>query len=435
MSKPSRIPPRAAVLAGALSALSALATPPPDSPFGGSPASRYGQVRTRTEYDGKAMADAASNDPYLSTQLRTRLGFTASPSEMIGIKVELQDSRTFGQEPSAAGNPAAASVGNMKGVDLLQSYATLQFGDLKAALGRQKMSLGSGRFLSTLEWHPYSRAFDGLAANYEMEPGNLTALAYLVRDTSAAMVDDRDILYGLYYNHRISVDLGADVFAFYDQGKLPSAAGGVSARNSDLVYVGERIAGKAGVIAFEEEFIWQAGELYSNKDLTSAAFQLGLRLGYAAPLFKVNAGLDMMSGDDDPADSDMKTYRALYNFGHYYFGWMDYFLANPAYGVADYRLDADIGFLPNPAGAARLSLKPQYHYFLPQSAPSGADDPYGQEIDLELHVTAVPKTNFVFGAGLFLPGDDAYLLPAAKLNKGQSDRPGFFLYFMPVFNF
>lgn len=416
-------------------AFSVSATPPPDSPFGGSPASRFGQIRTRTEFDGKAMADTGANDPLLSTQLRSRLGFTASPSENLVVRFELQDARTFGQEPSAAANPATASVGNMKGLDLLQGYATLQTGNLKTSLGRQKMSLGAGRFLSTLEWHPYSRAFDGVAFNYEMEPGNLTALAYLVRDTSATAVDDRDILYGLYYNHRLSVNLSADVFAFYDQSNLPSTVGGTSAKNSDLMYYGERVAGKTGAFAFEEEFIWQGGELYASKNLGSAAFQLGLRAGYASPLLKINAGLDMMSGDDDPTDGDMHTYRSNYNFGHYYFGWMDYFLANPAYGVSDYRLDADIGFMPNPAGAARIALKPQYHFFTPQNAPSAADDPYGQEIDLELHVMVVPKTNFVFGAAAFLPGDGAYQLAAAKLKKGADSRPGYFLYFMPIINF
>ena len=54
-----------------------------------------------------------------------------------------------GQEPAAANNPASASVGNMKGVDLLQGYVTVEHGGTRLALGRQKMSLGAGRFLST----------------------------------------------------------------------------------------------------------------------------------------------------------------------------------------------------------------------------------------------------------------------------------------------
>jgi hypothetical protein len=419
----------------ALLAAPSAATPPPDSPFGGAPSARYGQVRTRTEYDAKAMADTSANKALLSTQLRTRLGFTSANSP-VGFKIEFQDSRFFGQEPAAAANPATASLGNMKGVDLLQGYVTVEHGGTRLALGRQKMSLGSGRFLSTLEWHPYSRAFDGLSFNAEMEPGNLTGLAYLVSDASAAAPDDYDLLTGLFYNHKFTLNLSADVYAFYDKSTLPSAVAGVAAANSDLVYVGERIAGKAGPITFEEEFIWQAGELHAGRDLASQAFMLALRLGSSFGKHKVNLGLDMMSGDDDPADDVMRTYRPNYYFGHAYFGWMDYFLGNPAHGVIDIRADMDLGFLPNPAGAPTVSLKPQYHFFLPQSAPSASDDPYGQEIDVELHLTGIyPKANLVLGAGLFLPGDGAFKLPAARLAAGQDSKPGLFLYFMPIFNF
>lgn len=411
------------------------ATPPPDSPFGGAPSARYGQVRTRTEFDGKAMADTSANEALLNTQLRTRLGFTSANSP-VGFRIEFQDSRYFGQEPVTGTNPATASVGNMKGVDLLQGYVTVEHGGTKVALGRQKMSLGAGRFLSTLEWHPNSRAFDGLSFNTETGPGNLTGLAYLVSDAGAATPDDYALLTGLFYTHKFTLNLAADVYAFYDRSMLPSAVSGVAASNSDLVYVGQRVTGKAGPITFEEEFIWQAGELNAGRDLTSAAFQLALRLGAAFGKHKINLGLDMMSGDDDPADDQMRTYRPNYFFGHAYFGWMDYFLANPAHGVTDIRVDLDLGFLPNPAGAPTVSLKPQYHFFLPQSAPSASDDPYGQEIDLELHLTGLyPKANLVLGAGLFLPGDGAYKLPAAKLSPGQDSRPGYFLYFMPIFNF
>jgi len=53
-----------------------------------------------------------------------------------------------------------------------------------------------------------------------------------------------------------------------------------------------------------------------------------------------------------------------------------------------------------------------------------------------LHLTGVyPKSNLVFGAGVFIPGDGAYQLAAAKLKAGQSTQPGLYLYFMPIFNF
>ncbi len=408
---------------------------PAESPFGaGASTSPYGQIRTRSEIDKKRVVDNSANEALMHTHLRSRLGFTASPAP-IGVKFEMQDTRFFGSEPGTPQNPATSTVGNMKGLDLLQGYATLQFMDLQMALGRQKMSLGAGRFLSTLEWHPYSRAFDGLSFNYAMGAGDLTGLGFMVRDENPQLTRGTNILSGLYYTHKIAPSLTADLFGFYDKSQIGSNVAGVNAINSDLVYVGQRVAGRFGPVTFEEEFIWQGGELYTTESLASAAFQLALRLGGVVGMHKFNAGLDMLSGDDDATDSDMNTYRANYFFGHAYFGWMDYFLVNPRYGVIDYRIDADLGFLPNAAGAPRVSLKPQYHFFMPASAPSQDDEPYGQEIDLEIHVTAIPKTNFIFGAGLFIPGKSAHFLPAANTTVGADNAPGYFFYFMPVVNF
>jgi hypothetical protein len=413
---------------GAAPAESPYATPQP--PF-------FGQIRTRTEFDVKRMADTTLKKGLLNTQLRSRLGFVAVPSPAVEIKFEIQDVRFMGSEPNAANNPASATVGNRAGVDLLQGYFAVEQGIFKTAVGRQKMSLGAGRFLSTLEWSPTSRSFDGWSGNLNFGAGNLTGLSFLVRDTNIAVTKDAAILSGLYYSHQINPDIVAEAFGFYDRSRLASAYGGVAASTYDLNYFGERVAGKVGIFAFEEEFIYQGGEASvgaTNK--TNGAFQLATRAGVVMGNNKVNLGFDMMSGDDDLTDDDMTTYRANYYFAHNLYGWMDYFVGNPQFGVMDIRVDADIALLPGANGNPRLTLKPQYHYFLPASAPSGADDPYGSEIDFEAHIAFFPKSNIVLGAGLFFPGDNAFRLAAAGLpGATASKETGIFLYCMPVFNF
>lgn len=427
-----------------LAAAPAFAALPEGSPFTLPQPPFFGQVRPRTEFDSKDIRDTSVNKGLLHTHMRTRLGFVAAPSPKTEIKVEVQDVRFWGTEtPTVGTNPATATLGNLKGVDLLQGYFAIEEGSFKGAFGRQKMQLGAGRFLSTLEWSPTSRAFDGLAFNWNLEPGNLTGFSYLVRDTSQAAISDRLLLSGLYYSHQITADIVADAYGFYDQSRLPTTSAGVTSVNYDLFYFGERLAGKAGILSFEEEFIWQGGELGGGTgpaEKTSAAWQLATRLGVILGTHKINAGLDIMSGDADPAlgDDEVNTYRANYYFAHAYFGWMDYFINNPRFGVMDYRVDANLAFLPNAAGNPRVTLIPQYHYFTPHDAPSGSDDAYGQEFDLEVHLGLYPKSNIVLGAGMFIPGDGAVAgnLPVARRgNKAASTQNGMFLYFMPVFNF
>ena len=433
----------------ALCAMPVLGAVPAESPYSVPQPPFYGQVRTRTEFDVKGMADTVTKKGLLNTQLRTRLGFVAVPSPAVEIKVEVQDVRFMGSEPAAApyGTPTS-TVGNRAGVDLSQGYFAVEQGPVKTALGRQKMSLGAGRFLSTLEWSPTSRVFDGWSFNLNLDPGNLTGISYLVRDSSNTLVKEHDLLSGLYYSHQINPDIVAEVYGFYDQNRIPTIHNGDTTNNYDLQYYGERVAGKLGVFSFEEEFIYQGGELLAKtgKEKTSSAYQLATRLGYVNGNYKANVGVDMMSGDDTPGDDEFHTYRANYYFAHALYGWMDYFVANPRYGVIDYRIDADLGFLPGPTGNPRVTLKPAFHYFTPHSPINTADDPYGSEFNLEAHIAWFPKSNIVLGAGLFFPGDDAYLLPAASqkfagapqanlVSKATTAETGMFLYFMPTFNF
>jgi hypothetical protein len=418
------------------------ATPPEGSPYTVPQPTFFGQVRPRTEIDNKALYDTSANKPLMSTHLRTRLGFFATPSINVEVKVELQDTRVFGTEPSGSAAAQTATIGSLAGLDLLQGYVAVREGPVKVVFGRQKMQLGAGRFMSTLEWAPYSRAFDGISGNWSMDSGDLTAFSFLVKDSVATSsagtqtqgaTDDRLLLSGLHYNRKIYDNLIAEGSLFYDQSRLRNAYSGDSSTRYDLVYLGERLQGRFNILAFEEDILLQGGTIHYRSSMKSRAWQIALRGGVILPKFKANIGLDAMSGDDDQTDNTYSTYRANYYFAHAYFGWMDYFVNNPRYGVVDWRADVDALVWQGEARTA--TLKVEYHYFTPQNAPSNQDDAYGQEVDAELQLGLYPKSNVVLGATVFLPGGSAYRLSAAKLAATQNHGPGWFLYVMPVFNF
>jgi hypothetical protein len=159
-------------------------------------------------------------------------------------------------------------------------------------------------------------------------------------------------------------------------------------------------------------------------------------LGFALDNNKASIGVDIMSGDDKPGDNNVKTYRANYYFAHMLYGWMDYFVVNPKYGVIDYRFEGDFGILPNAAGNPTVTFKPQIHFFQPHSAPKNVDDPYGIEYNIEAHLALFPKSNIILGAALFDAGKLAYELADTKTTANTKDiKSGWFFYFMPVFNF
>lgn len=428
----------------------ALAAAPAESPFSQPQPPFYGQVRPRMELNHKNLADTSHASAY--TTLRTRIGFMAVPSQWSEVKVEIQDTRILGGEPGANNSPAATSVGNAKGVDLTQGYGALEFligeeSSLKLALGRMKMSLGAGRFLSTLEWSPTARQFDGLAANFRTGPYNVTGFAFQTKDTTSygntltgGANDQYANLTGLYASIPLVGDsVLVEAGAFYEMNRLPGKipAFADSFNNSDVITLDARAVGKFGIFTTEQEFLYQTGESNSatkKSNMDHAAWFVSSRVGIAHELGKANIGIDAMSGDGDGKDSTINQYRASYWFAHHYFGWMDYFVNNPVYGVVDYRVDFDI-----PVGTIG-AFKPQYHYFTPQIGTDGGRslEPYGQELNAEFHLTMFPKTNLVFGAGAFLAGEGAWRLGAGPsgLASEKVDRAdSYFVYFQPVFNF
>lgn len=435
----------AALVTFSVISAAAFAAPPAESPFSQPQPAFYGQVRPRMELNHKILADTSHAAAY--TLLRSRIGFSAVTSEFSEIKIELQDSRVLGSEPVAGLNQSSTTTGNAKGVDLSQGYGALEFlfgesNSLKAALGRMKMSLGAGRFLSTLEWSPTARQFDGLATNLRVDKLNVTGFGFQVRDTTnyASVLGNGAYtqLWGAYASLPLNDSSVLEAGVFYDLGRQQNQVPLASdiTDNHDVATLDLRYAGKFGPVVVEQEFLYQTGEVgtAAKGSLDVAAWYSATRLGLHLPQGKLNVGVDAMSGDGDATDKEINQYRAQYWFGHNYFGWMDYFLNNPRYGVVDYRADLDI-----PVGEF-ASVKAQYHYFVPQIGTDlGKElDPYGQEIDLEIHVTRVPKTLLVFGAGVFLPGDGAFRLPAGLTqvaNASVSTGTGYFVYFQPVFNF
>lgn len=422
----------------ALALSSGLAASPTDSPFGPTKDGLSGQIRLRTEFDHKRMTSPYAGERIWTLE-RARLGYVTSPNENLLVKVEMQDSRAFGSGPDN-GNPISAPSGDAKGVDMLQAYFVRKFGKVQVAAGRQRITLGSGRVIERSEWNNHGRSFDGISANGDFGNSNVTALLYLINDRGQQSMNDHVLFSGLFLNQQLTSSIGLDLYSFYDQSRLPTTFGqvngGQTSLSYDLVYVGERLSGRAGIFAFEEEFIWQAGELnlYGKPDVASQAFQAGARAGIVTKNVKANLGFDMMSGDDGSDKTVSTLYRASYAAGHAPYGWMDYFTTNPRLGVMDIRADIEADLMAWGEGK-KVTVKAQNHFFLPAKTVDGVEDPYGNEIDGEINVTLIKGCTMAIGGGIFIPGNSADELKDAALGNGDGQNIATLLYIMPTVNF
>lgn len=380
-----------------------------------------GQVRLRANIDKKSADTSAFAKTY--GELRSRLGATLAPGKKVLLKVEVQDSRMLGTEPDDA---QLATVSSAKGVDLHQGYGSIQLGMFNTTLGRQKVAVGSQRLISSLEWHNVARVFDGVQMGLQFNNNMaLNAYGFVVNNLLVENVNDMIILSGLHFNGNFSELFGMEAYFFNDMRE--GAVAPLPIRPWNLFYPGVRVKGQIGIFAYEEEFIFQVGTL--PNDVNSFGFYNASRLGVRLKnKISILAGLDILSGDDLTSTDKNERYFASYFFAHTYFGWMDYFIVNPQPGVMDIRLDASI-----PIGKM-ITVKPAFHQFLPlQDDFTNNKDPYGTEIDLELHGTFFPKTKFIFGTGIFIPGDGAN--NTVNVAARGVDEVAYYFYFMPIFNF
>ncbi|MCA8913332.1 MAG: alginate export family protein, partial [Planctomycetes bacterium] len=155
----------------------------------------FGQHRTRYEIRTPATYTAALADQtsVQNFNMRTRLGVDARFPGNANFLFELQDVRLWGDEPRAAANTVNSS--GFEGLDVLQAYFyTTNLFDLgiEAYVGRQKFTVGNQRLISTLEWSPASRAWDGIRIQRSFFDKQFTvmALAMLINDLSRVRDDE-----------------------------------------------------------------------------------------------------------------------------------------------------------------------------------------------------------------------------------------------------
>lgn len=357
------------------------------------------QLRVRGEYVGDRMLN--SGTPATILQHRARAGFDAEWKDTAKLVLELQDTRGWGAEVTAA-PPAPQDVtvfGKVaNSVDLHQGYVGLVLGPTELRIGRQEILFGTERVLGIGDWGMTGRSFDAVRLSNKA-PGDFgyTGFCSIVRDRDhvptattpglalcAASVEHK-VLPALRYAPQVLVELT-------DDDTLLSRA-----------TFGARVDGAVGGFSYDVDAFGQTS--WVGRDV-KLAYLAGARAAYEVDTMmhpKVGGMLDYVSGGD-PATSDVVTFDTGWGTNHKFYGFQDLFTNLPVHTLTRGLLDA----------AANLSVKEgpfsaqlAVHAFAPTAYTGGGTAFYGIEPDL---VARYAFTSFLavdLGGALFVPVGDA----------------------------
>lgn len=253
---------------------------------------------------------------------RARLHADADISEHLAARIEIQDARVWGSEPSTA-----ADTG---GVDLSEGWVRfdrLGDGPTSLKLGRQKFALSDQRFIGHLEWSNSGRRFDGASLVHAPEGAEYTAFAFRTADGFPAgdpSDGDQDLL-GVWatWKDAPACDSTFEAFAILvNDGRSIASEVAPGTGRSQFWNIGSRLHGKDADSGFDWDFqgAIQTGEL-GGDDLSAWALRGGV--GMAVGEGRLGVEYNHATGDDDPTNGDRDQFQVLFPTNHGYYGIHD----------------------------------------------------------------------------------------------------------------
>ena len=333
--------------------------------------------------------------------------------------------------------------------DLQNAFADIvfPFGDsndkLTFRLGRQGLSFGKQRLVSTLPWANSQRSWDGGRAILNISDWRIDG--FYTRYTPVAKYKFNDWrlgpdFWGVYATGNLGEDksIGMDAYYLgiqYDGMRTYNGTTGKEDRHT----VGVRLFGKFGDSGFsyDAEGAYQFGEI-GNGDISAHMFAAQLNYAFKDAEWKPNiyVGFDYSSGDDTAGDADVETFNQLFPLGHAYNGFMDLIGRQ---NIQD--ISAGFSFKPH----KKFLVKADYHIFnrssdadsvynagggVLRATAAGASDDVGQEIDFTVKYLVHRHLTLQAGYSHFFAGD--YF---TDTSAGAADEDIDFFYFQAVYKF
>ncbi len=384
-----------------------------------------GEFRIRSEVDGRDMRH--ETPPNMYTLSRARVGVKATPAEHLTVFLQIQDSRTFGEE--------ATTMTNLGSVDMHEAW--LEWSGLVPGLtlkaGKMELSVGNGRLLQNNAFTNVGRTFAGLLGTYAFGSHTFRGLLFNTRESGAPptiatkfgyLRDTGDLLTGGVFSTKALERHVIELIGLHHRITKQDA----SKRDSLAVTtLGAYVSGSSGRFTYEADAAVQTGSLYgASVSAYHAGALLTVTTGHST-LTSLTGALDLYSGQSISA-ATVGTFDPRYGAGHKFLGYMDYFISIPSHtsnrGIVD--LYGRAAFVWSTSLASQLTV----HHFQLHRTHSVAvpSRDLGQEIDVIVRWKHSAALTIECGAATFLPGK------AMKTMIGGND-PGVWMYISPQINF
>ena len=363
-----------------------------------------GEVRARAESRRNFDFNSLRDDENSFVFLRSRLGVRLDATDDILAYIQLQDARTFGDEPSTVNDDAS--------VDLRQGWfeARKFFGSpVTIKVGRQELSYGSERLIGGVDWSNVGRSFDAVKLTVPVGTFSIDLFGSTIVESNA---NDNDLgLYGLVGTWKSpSTTVMPYIFLKRDgRGNFVAERNKTDTGNLENYTAGLYWVWKVSDrLSVDAEGAYQFGN-WSSDEIRAWAAHAGVsyRLTTKYALTISGEG-NWATGDENSTDGKRESFDNLYPTNHKFYGYADFAQWNNA---ENYR----IGLSMKPT--APMTLAVDYHFLrldttndawrnagggtvMAARAFAGNRD-LGRELDLLVKHKYDDHLEFLFGYSIF----------------------------------
>jgi len=349
--------------------------------------------------------------------MRTRLGLDARLPQGIGLFIQVQDVRFWGEELSNRDRSADA-------VDFHQAYLEVDsvpgVGGLIRA-GRQEVHLGEGRLISAPDWGQGGQSFDGLQWIRPFEAGHVNLLYLRTQEGTALDHDFSADFTAAWMNLAVGETGSLDFLGIHNRTGEPNG--------TSQTTIGPTIKGGSGPVNFKLQGLYQFGDRV-GVDVSAYMVAVSGAIEVLDGRGKVTLWYDHLSGDDDAGedsgDRELGSFTTLYGARHRFFGRGDYFLDIPRdtenLGFRDAALK--LAFSPTPL----LSLNLDVHAFSTAERGAVSSQTLAQEVDIWIKYRFRDALDLEAGYALTWAGE-------AMEELGRLEGTGNSVYLMSSFHF